>query len=120
MIGKRKGCPLQACCIRQIFRLLLMQMYPIIGKRYRCKDCKEKIGFDLCEGCFNSSSKLPGRFNQQHTPDHKLENVQPHLEANDVSRLETDDYESDSPDDIGFSPFARVPEEDSASHMSSR
>ncbi|KAG5531295.1 hypothetical protein RHGRI_026041 [Rhododendron griersonianum] len=87
-------------------------MCPIIGERYRCKDCKEKIGFDLCEGCYNSSSKLPGRFNQQHTPEHKLENVQPHLEAND-------DYESDSPDDIGFSPFARVLEEDSASHMSS-
>ncbi|KAG5531290.1 hypothetical protein RHGRI_026041 [Rhododendron griersonianum] len=39
--------------------------------------------------------------------------------ANDVSRLETDDYESNSPDDIGFSHFARVLEEDSASHMSS-
>ncbi|KAI8538006.1 hypothetical protein RHMOL_Rhmol09G0067000 [Rhododendron molle] len=67
------------------------RMYPIIGERYRCKDCKEKIGFDLREGCYyNSSSKLPGRFSQQHTPEHKLENVQLHLEANDVSRLETD------------------------------
>ncbi|XP_072985958.1 E3 ubiquitin-protein ligase PRT1 isoform X1 [Typha latifolia] len=48
-------------------------MYPIMGKRYRCKDCKEKIGFDLCEACYSSSSKLPGRFNQHHTPDHKFE-----------------------------------------------
>lgn len=48
-------------------------MYPIVGKRYRCKDCKELIGFDLCEACYNSSSKLPGRFNQQHTPDHEFE-----------------------------------------------
>ncbi|KAG1361856.1 putative E3 ubiquitin-protein ligase PRT1 [Cocos nucifera] len=48
-------------------------MYPMIGKRYRCKDCKEAIGFDLCEACYNTSSKLPGRFNQQHTPDHKFE-----------------------------------------------
>ena len=48
-------------------------MYPLIGKRYRCTDCKEKIGFDLCETCYNSNSKLPGRFNQQHTPDHKFE-----------------------------------------------
>lgn len=47
-------------------------MYPIIGKRYKCKDCKEKIGFDLCEECYKSSSNLLGRFNQQHTPDHKL------------------------------------------------
>ncbi|XP_010920334.1 E3 ubiquitin-protein ligase PRT1 isoform X2 [Elaeis guineensis] len=48
-------------------------MYPIIGKRYKCKDCTETIGFDLCEACYNTSSKLPGRFNQQHTPDHKFE-----------------------------------------------
>ncbi|XP_058182268.1 E3 ubiquitin-protein ligase PRT1-like isoform X3 [Rhododendron vialii] len=94
-------------------------MYPIIGERYRCKDCKEKSGFDLCEGCYNSSSKFPGRFNQQHTPEHKLENVRLHLVANDVSRLETEEYESDSPDDMDFSPFAPIPEEDSASHMSS-
>ncbi|XP_062078720.1 E3 ubiquitin-protein ligase PRT1 isoform X2 [Humulus lupulus] len=50
-------------------------MYPIIGERYRCKDCLEKIGFDLCSGCYNTTSKLPGRFNQQHTPDHKFENI---------------------------------------------
>ncbi|RVW25604.1 E3 ubiquitin-protein ligase PRT1 [Vitis vinifera] len=42
-------------------------MCPIIGDRYRCKDCKEKIGFDLCGDCYNTNSKLPGRFNQQHT-----------------------------------------------------
>ncbi|KAI8538004.1 hypothetical protein RHMOL_Rhmol09G0066800 [Rhododendron molle] len=39
--------------------------------------------------------------------------------CNDVSRLEIEEYESDSPDDMDFSPFAPVPEEDSASHMSS-
>jgi len=50
-----------------------MQAYPIRGKRYKCKDCTELIGFDLCEACYNSSSKLPGRFNQQHTPDHRME-----------------------------------------------
>ncbi|KAM7271977.1 hypothetical protein ACFE04_031191 [Oxalis oulophora] len=48
-------------------------MYPIIGERYRCKDCVEKIGFDLCGDCYKTTSKLPGRFNQQHTPDHKFE-----------------------------------------------
>lgn len=48
-------------------------MYPIIGDRYRCKDCVEKIGFDLCSDCYNTCSKLPGRFNQQHTAEHQFE-----------------------------------------------
>uniref|UniRef100_A0A0E0CNK0 RING-type domain-containing protein n=1 Tax=Oryza meridionalis TaxID=40149 RepID=A0A0E0CNK0_9ORYZ len=48
-------------------------MYPIRGKRYKCKDCTELIGFDLCEECYNTKSKLPGRFNQHHTPDHRME-----------------------------------------------
>ncbi|XP_077250798.1 E3 ubiquitin-protein ligase PRT1-like isoform X2 [Tasmannia lanceolata] len=51
-------------------------MFPIIGKRYKCKDCVEKIGFDLCEGCYNTQSKLPGRFNQKHIPDHTFVLVQ--------------------------------------------
>lgn len=52
-------------------------MCPIIGVRYKCKDCVERIGFDLCENCHKSSSKLPGRFNQQHTKDHQFEVIQP-------------------------------------------
>ncbi|GLU08716.1 hypothetical protein SLE2022_256120 [Rubroshorea leprosula] len=52
-------------------------MYPIIGERYKCKDCLEKVGFDLCEGCYNSPTKVPGRFNQQHKPEHNFEIVQP-------------------------------------------
>ncbi|KAL6217716.1 hypothetical protein ACLB2K_010933 [Fragaria x ananassa] len=48
-------------------------MCPIIGDRHRCKDCVEKIGFDLCSDCYNTSSKLPGRFNQQHTAEHQFE-----------------------------------------------
>lgn len=48
-------------------------MYPIIGDRYRCQDCSEKIGFDLCSDCYNTNSKLPGRFNQQHTAEHRFE-----------------------------------------------
>lgn len=54
-------------------------MYPIIGKRYKCKDCKEAIGFDLCESCYNTNSKLPGRFNQQHKPDHRFELDDSHM-----------------------------------------
>lgn len=49
------------------------QMCPIIGVRYRCKDCEEKIGFDLCENCYNTRSNLSGRFNQQHTSKHQFE-----------------------------------------------
>ncbi|XAR60973.1 hypothetical protein NMG60_11034538 [Bertholletia excelsa] len=48
-------------------------MCPIIGKRYRCIDCKEEKGFDVCGDCYNTCSKLPGRFNQQHTADHRFE-----------------------------------------------
>ncbi|KAL9228316.1 hypothetical protein vseg_003909 [Gypsophila vaccaria] len=48
-------------------------MYPIVGDRYRCQDCVENIGFDLCGDCYKTSSKRPGRFNQQHTPEHKFE-----------------------------------------------
>ncbi|CAH8385271.1 unnamed protein product [Eruca vesicaria subsp. sativa] len=47
-------------------------VYPIIGERYRCKDCKEKMGYDLCKDCYETPSKVPGRFNQQHTPDHRF------------------------------------------------
>jgi hypothetical protein len=56
-----------------------LQMYPICGKRYRCQDCTELIGFDLCEAWYTSSSNLPGRFNQQHTPDHRMEVVNTEL-----------------------------------------
>ncbi|KAJ0957887.1 putative transcription factor C2H2 family [Helianthus annuus] len=52
-------------------------IYPLIGNRYKCKDCHEEIGFDLCEDCYKSSSNLPGRFNQQHKPDHEFEVVEP-------------------------------------------
>ncbi|KAJ3682372.1 hypothetical protein LUZ60_014945 [Juncus effusus] len=48
-------------------------LYPIKGKRYKCVDCTEAVGFDLCEPCYKTDSKMPGRFNQQHTPDHKFE-----------------------------------------------
>lgn len=60
-----------------------MQMSPIIGERYKCKDCTERIGFDLCEACYNNPVKTPGRFNQQHKPEHKFEIMQP-ADINDL------------------------------------
>ncbi|KAL7177349.1 hypothetical protein ACSBR2_030661 [Camellia fascicularis] len=85
---------------------------PIIGERYRCKDCKERIGFDLCEGCYNSSSKLPGRFNQQHTPDHKLEIVPP-MDITNLVRLaleveQSEEDESGAPEDMEEVPPAPI------------
>ncbi|KAJ8899263.1 hypothetical protein K2173_017295 [Erythroxylum novogranatense] len=62
-------------------------MCPIVGDRYRCKDCVEKIGFDLCGDCYNTQSKLPGRFNQQHTPEHKFELVAHNRSRNIFLRL---------------------------------
>ncbi|URD83500.1 Zinc finger, ZZ type [Musa troglodytarum] len=59
------------------------EIYLIIGKQYKCKDWKEAVGFDLREACYNTISKLPGRFNQQHTPDHKFE---PHMLRNILMR----------------------------------
>jgi hypothetical protein len=63
-------------------------MYPIIGERYRCKDCVEKIGFDLCGDCYKTRSKLPGRFNQQHTPDHEFELIKLRKRKLKMIRLE--------------------------------
>ncbi|XP_050207061.1 E3 ubiquitin-protein ligase PRT1 [Mercurialis annua] len=58
-------------------------MYPVTGDRYRCKDCVEEIGFDLCEDCYNTRSKRPGRFNQKHTPEHKFERIN----SNNIRRI---------------------------------
>lgn len=62
-------------------------MCPIIGDRYRCKDCTEICGYDLCGDCHNSGSNLPGRFNQKHTPTHQLELLKPVINRNVLYRL---------------------------------
>ncbi|XP_056170430.1 E3 ubiquitin-protein ligase PRT1-like [Syzygium oleosum] len=64
-------------------------MHPIIGDRYQCQDCVEKIGFDLCGDCYNSHCKLPGRFNQQHRPEHKFRLKKPRTLRNYMLRLVT-------------------------------
>ncbi|XP_060178884.1 E3 ubiquitin-protein ligase PRT1-like [Lycium barbarum] len=100
-------------------------MCPIVGERYKCKDCKEKIGFDLCEGCYKSSSKLPGRFNQQHTPEHQFELVQPLQVRNVVLRLQPERLEEDGTiDPLEYLEDSSVeqqhPEEDSSETNSPR
>ncbi|KAL3645084.1 hypothetical protein CASFOL_010264 [Castilleja foliolosa] len=62
-------------------------MYPIIGDRYRCKDCLEQVGYDLCKDCYTTSSKLPGRFNQQHKSDHHFEIMRSSVMHNIMLRL---------------------------------
>lgn len=63
-------------------------MCPIIGERYQCKDCNEKSGYDLCGDCHNNTdSNLRGRFNQKHTPHHRLELVKPVVNRDVLYRL---------------------------------
>ena len=74
---------------------------PIVGRRYKCNDCSEEVGFDLCQDCYysyydddhndtnndkigissspsrsSSSRSNLGRFNQQHTSDHTMVEVE--------------------------------------------
>ena len=50
--------------------------FPIEGRRFRCADCSEAIGFDVCGACYDRGVHLrsdSGRFNQQHTPEHAMQ-----------------------------------------------
>ena len=47
-------------------------MFPIKGSRYQCKDCKDKIGFDLCGSCYKKGGDFVGRFNQEHKSSHRM------------------------------------------------
>mmetsp|Transcript_7573 Transcript_7573/g.21082 ORF Transcript_7573/g.21082 Transcript_7573/m.21082 type:complete len:469 (-) Transcript_7573:306-1712(-) len=52
--------------------------FPIVGQRWKCGDCSEEIGFDLCGDCYNDGvhnregQVAAGRFNQQHRPNHEM------------------------------------------------
>ncbi|GAB4817673.1 hypothetical protein N2152v2_004719 [Parachlorella kessleri] len=53
-------------------------VYPIQGRRYRCRDCPESVGFDLCGSCWDKGvPPSVGRFNQRHTASHHMELVRP-------------------------------------------
>ncbi|KVI03807.1 Zinc finger, RING/FYVE/PHD-type, partial [Cynara cardunculus var. scolymus] len=51
------------------------------------KDCKEKSGYDVCGDCHKTGSKLPGRFNQKHTSEHRLVLVKPVINRDVIYRL---------------------------------
>ncbi|KAL4426838.1 hypothetical protein ABPG77_006624 [Micractinium sp. CCAP 211/92] len=56
--------------------------YPIQGRRYKCLDCPEAIGFDLCGACMDQGlSDIVGRFNQRHTPQHRMRSMRPRITA---------------------------------------
>jgi Zinc finger, ZZ type len=40
--------------------------FPLRGKRFKCLDCPEAVGFDLCEACHRGGLVTYGRFNQRH------------------------------------------------------
>ena len=41
-------------------------MYPIVGPRWKCQQCNEAVGFDMCGDCHSRKLHIIGRFNQQH------------------------------------------------------
>ena len=47
------------------------QMHPIVGKRYKCENCKD---FDFCEKCYEKNKESHGhKFNQVESPLKKIE-----------------------------------------------
>ncbi|CAI5526659.1 unnamed protein product, partial [Closterium sp. Naga37s-1] len=49
--------------------------FPIVGARYRCLDCPERVGFDLCAACYSCPPPVVGRFNQRHVSAHRMVEV---------------------------------------------
>ncbi|KAL9185575.1 hypothetical protein ACHAXT_003352 [Thalassiosira profunda] len=69
--------------------------FPIIGRRFKCNDCSEEIGVDLCGSCFDSGvherEAGVGRFNQDHRPGHSMEEMeQPHTILHELRRRHPD------------------------------
>ncbi|GLI67891.1 hypothetical protein VaNZ11_012215 [Volvox africanus] len=54
-------------------------VFPITGRRYRCKECTELIGYDLCGACYDRGTASRGRFNQAHRPEHQMVKMEPCL-----------------------------------------
>lgn len=64
----------------------LLQMVPIIGRRFECLDCAKEFGFDLCETCHLSGFDLTGHVNQEHTSEHRMEEWRKWTNKGGVSR----------------------------------
>ena len=46
--------------------------FPIRGAAFRCLDCPDDVGFDLCAECHSSPLVVTGRFDQGHTSNHRV------------------------------------------------
>lgn len=64
-------------------------VYPIVGRRFQCLDCPETIGYDLCGSCQDNSAACSsrGRFNQNHTAEHRMQKCEPQLDWSVVDLL---------------------------------
>ena len=51
--------------------------FPIRGNAFRCLDCPDAVGFDLCGECRTSSPHVVGRFEQGHAPSHRVVEREP-------------------------------------------
>eukprot|EP00850_Spirogloea_muscicola_P022446 SM000295S11281 [mRNA] locus=s295:52133:54794:- [translate_table: standard] len=46
--------------------------FPIVGRRFHCKDCPEAVGYDVCSDCQQGPLPAAGRFNQRHRLEHRM------------------------------------------------
>ncbi|XP_024532531.1 E3 ubiquitin-protein ligase PRT1-like isoform X1 [Selaginella moellendorffii] len=73
--SSKDGSNKQACHVHRGAGCDGCGVLPIIGSRYKCIDCPEKVGYDLCGDCYPTSAAPVGRFNQRHTAEHRMEEV---------------------------------------------
>lgn len=71
----------------------------------------EKMGFDLCGACYNAPFKIPGRFNQQHKPEHVLELVPPPIIHMQMLAYESDEDGAEFQDNLDNIPAAPIPQD---------
>jgi len=59
---------------------------PIVGLRYRCLECLDVCGYDVCSDCYQKGGSVIGRFNQKHLSTHQMERLT-RDKTDDVVRL---------------------------------
>ncbi|CAL5221443.1 g3632 [Coccomyxa viridis] len=83
--------------------------YPIVGKRWQCLECLERVGFDLCAVCYERRADVVGRFNQHHKAEHNMKEV--HIAPNFLHVLQAANPELDMPQILGMMQMAFDSEE---------
>ncbi|PIA30544.1 hypothetical protein AQUCO_05500082v1 [Aquilegia coerulea] len=84
------------------------QMFPIVGKRYKCKDCYNvgAGGFDLCEDCYTDL------VNQHHTQGHTFELIA--NRGDNPVPVHPDDPSEDAKGDLVVTKSAEIEEQNKA------